>query len=174
MNWTPLMTGDLIGESIAEGRVFHILDRPTHCLRLFRSGWLLACANKITDLAVWQSVERYISLFWSAMICAGEVLIIISNSGRNPAPIDACLYGQSRAKGGRYHLLSHSKAVSSRHSSGKKLYELADLVIDTHTFRRCLCGAGKRNDSSRPCFHRAGVVVLNMMLAAAAGALGSG
>ncbi len=28
--------------------------------------------------------------------------------------------------------LSYSKSVSSRHSSGKKLYEVCDLVIDNH------------------------------------------
>jgi len=29
--------------------------------------------------------------------------------------------------------LAHSKNVSSRHSSGKKLYELVDIVLDTDT-----------------------------------------
>lgn len=62
-----------------------------------------------------------------------SVLVIISNSGMNPVPIE--LAGIGRARGMKIVAitsLSHSKAVPSRHSGGKKLYELADIVIDTH------------------------------------------
>jgi len=31
--------------------------------------------------------------------------------------------------------LAHSRSVPSRHSSGKKLYEIADVVVDTHGVR---------------------------------------
>jgi hypothetical protein len=29
--------------------------------------------------------------------------------------------------------MAHTKSIKSRHSSGKMLYELGDVVIDTHT-----------------------------------------
>jgi uncharacterized phosphosugar-binding protein len=62
-----------------------------------------------------------------------NVLAIISNSGINSVPIEMA----SLAKAAGVTVialtsLSHSKAVASRHSSGKKLYELADIGIDTH------------------------------------------
>mgnify|MGYP002153791215 CR=1 FL=1 len=65
---------------------------------------------------------------------AGETAFVISNSGRNPQPIEVA----TRAKELGLHViavtsLAHSKSVSSRHSSGKKLYELGDVVLDTGT-----------------------------------------
>jgi uncharacterized phosphosugar-binding protein len=63
---------------------------------------------------------------------AGNVLIVISNSGINPVPIEMTTLAQEKGlKVVAITSLSHSKAVSSRHSSGKKLYEVADIVIDT-------------------------------------------
>ncbi len=60
-----------------------------------------------------------------------DILFIFSNSGRNPAGIDAALYAKERgvktvavtAAG------AHSKSVS-RHSSGKMLKDAADLTLD--------------------------------------------
>ncbi len=62
---------------------------------------------------------------------AGDVLLIHSVSGRNPASVDAAMEGK---KLGLYVIaltnLTYSKQVASRHSSGKNLYQVADLVID--------------------------------------------
>ena len=62
-----------------------------------------------------------------------SVLAVISNSGINPVPIEMAMIGKS---GGFKVIgitsLSHSRAVPSRHSSGKKLADIADIVIDTH------------------------------------------
>jgi len=65
---------------------------------------------------------------------AGETIFVISNSGRNPEPIEVAL----RVKEMGLHVivvtsLAHSKSISSRHSSGKKLYELGEVVLDTGT-----------------------------------------
>lgn len=67
---------------------------------------------------------------------AGGVLIVISNSGINAVPIEMAMLGKE--KGLTVVVitsLAHSKAVETRHSSGKKLYEVADIVIDTHGVR---------------------------------------
>lgn len=63
----------------------------------------------------------------------GATIFVISNSGRNPEPIEIAMI----AKDAGMNLiavtsLEHSKSVTSRHSSGKKLFELADIVLDTH------------------------------------------
>jgi uncharacterized phosphosugar-binding protein len=61
----------------------------------------------------------------------GDLLIIVSNSGRNPVPIEMAL--EAKARGARVIAISSLQYVSkvtSRHASGKKLTEVADLVID--------------------------------------------
>lgn len=63
----------------------------------------------------------------------GDALIIVSTAGRNPVPIDVAL--AAKAKGVRVIALTsleYSQKVDSRHSSGKKLYEIADLILDNH------------------------------------------
>lgn len=64
-------------------------------------------------------------------ITAKDVIIIISNSGRNPAGIDAALYAKSLgAKVIVITALKAHKATTSRHTSGKMLRECADIAID--------------------------------------------
>jgi uncharacterized phosphosugar-binding protein len=64
----------------------------------------------------------------------GSVMAVISNSGINPVPIEmAMLARETGLTVIAITSLTHSKAVASRHSSGKKLYEVADIVIDTHS-----------------------------------------
>ncbi len=61
-----------------------------------------------------------------------DLVIVISNSGRNPEPIEVAI--EARKKGCKLIAVTsmqHSKSVSSRHSSGKMLYDLCDLVLDT-------------------------------------------
>lgn len=61
----------------------------------------------------------------------GDVMIAVSNSGRNPLVIE---YVQ-RAKQKGVSIIAitsfkHSTAISSRHESGLRLFELADVVLD--------------------------------------------
>jgi uncharacterized phosphosugar-binding protein len=60
-----------------------------------------------------------------------DVLFVISNSGRNSAVIDAASEGMRRgAVTVAVTSLRHAAAVTSRHSSGKKLHEVCDFVLD--------------------------------------------
>ncbi len=61
-----------------------------------------------------------------------DLLFVISNSGRNPAPIEVAMH--AHRKGVKVIVLTsmeHTLSVGSRHSSGKKLYELGDVVLDS-------------------------------------------
>jgi uncharacterized phosphosugar-binding protein len=61
----------------------------------------------------------------------GDVMIVISNSGRNPAPVEMALEGKKRrATIIALTSLPHSTSVSSNDPSGKRLFEVADLVLD--------------------------------------------
>ena len=63
-----------------------------------------------------------------------DVLIIISNSGRNAVPVDMAIEAQSRGiPVVAVTSMAYSREVSSRHTNGKKLYEVADIVIDNCT-----------------------------------------
>lgn len=63
---------------------------------------------------------------------AGDIALVISNSGINPVPLEVALYAQGRgATVVALTSLAHSNSMASRHSSGKKLYQLADIVLDT-------------------------------------------
>ena len=60
-----------------------------------------------------------------------DTILVISNSGRNAVPVEMCL--AARAKGAKVIALTsmqHSSGCTSRHSSGKKMYEIADVTID--------------------------------------------
>lgn len=62
---------------------------------------------------------------------AGDVVVIASNSGRNAYPIEMALAAQARgATTIALTSLRHARATTSRHASGKLLFELTDLVID--------------------------------------------
>ncbi len=62
---------------------------------------------------------------------AGDVILIASNSGRNALPIEMALHAQDKGlKVIALVNLAHSKAWPTRHSSGKNLAEIADLVLD--------------------------------------------
>jgi len=61
-----------------------------------------------------------------------DALVIVSNSGRNAVPVQMAQGAKNR---GIFTValtnLAHSKSVGSRDKSGKKLYELCDVVLDT-------------------------------------------
>ena len=60
-----------------------------------------------------------------------DVIMIISNSGRNAFPVEMAMGAKERgSKVIAMTNLAHSSAVQSRHVSKKKLMDLADLVLD--------------------------------------------
>ncbi len=70
-------------------------------------------------------------LFDSYGMQKDDVIVIISNSGRNGVCVDmAQLAKEKGLTVVALTNLNHSQSSASRHPSGKKLYEFADIVLD--------------------------------------------
>lgn len=62
---------------------------------------------------------------------AGETVIVISNSGKNASPVDVALYAKGRGLTvAALTCLAMSRVTPSQHPSGKRLFEVADHVLD--------------------------------------------
>lgn len=101
-------------------RVYPILDQAL----MLHDG-----AAKSTDM---ERVEGYAAVLAAHHnLQRDDVIFIFSNSGRNAVTVEMALEAKKR---GLFVIsvtnLAHSTSVSSRHSSGKKLMEVSDLVID--------------------------------------------
>ncbi len=67
----------------------------------------------------------------SSPIQAGDVLILVSVSGRNAVPIEMAQLARERGiKVIGVTSMAYTQAFASRHPSGKKMYEFADIVLD--------------------------------------------
>lgn len=63
----------------------------------------------------------------------GDVFFVVSNSGRNPVPVEVAQAAKHRgAKVVAVGSRQHSAAVAARGGGSLKLSDVADLVIDTH------------------------------------------
>lgn len=138
----------LVAESLRSGGLVHVFGAG-HSLLLaievfFRAGGI-AAVNPILDRrlqfdgGVVESTEFERSpdaaqeLAAKAGFRAGDLGIVISNSGRNVLPIEIAL--QMRSAGMRVIALTNltqSRTGISLHSSGKKLFEIADAILDNH------------------------------------------
>lgn len=136
----------LIGEAIINDKLIHVLGTGhSHMigLELFIRAGGLANINTILDSTVLtadgairssklERVSGIADILWEEQnISKGDLVIVISNSGRNALPIEFAM----RAKKEGHTVvaltsLEQSKKYPSRHSSSKKLYELGDIVLD--------------------------------------------
>ena len=88
----------------------------------------------VTETSEWERKEGYArELFQESGARSGDVIIVLSTSGRNAAPIDMALAAK---EAGLTVIALTSRAYAdpfpSRHSSGKRLHDTADIVIDNH------------------------------------------
>lgn len=141
----PQIAG-IIAESLAGNDVLHVFGSGHSSLLaqevFYRAGGL-APVNAMLDVNLtvfgtsrptWvERLEGYAdSIFASFDVKPGEVILIISNSGINPVPIDMAIGAKTR---GLIPIAVGSASVyanaKSRHSSGSSLFDVSDFILDT-------------------------------------------
>ena len=174
--------GKIFAQVIEEDKLIHIMGTGhSHMIaeELFVRAGGIAPVNAILDENIiltagarksskLEKLEGLAEIIWDEHeIDKDDIMLIVSNSGRNSVPIEMALKAK---KEGLYLIaitsLKHSKNSESRHSSGKKLYEIADLVFDN-----CVPHGDSLlefNDvKSGPGSTVAGVVIVNSIIAEA-------
>jgi uncharacterized phosphosugar-binding protein len=137
----------LIADAVTHEGIIHAFGAGhSHMIveELFCRAGGLGCVNGILEPALMphsgadkasrleQIPELARIVFEDEDIRRDDVLLIASQSGINPVIVEFAVQAHER------HVpviaitsLVHSAAVSSRHSSGRRLYEVADVAIDT-------------------------------------------
>jgi uncharacterized phosphosugar-binding protein len=137
---------ELIAESVIHGGVLHVYGAGhSACIAeeiFFRAGTLVPI-NQILDLSLAGAVNAWKSAYMERLEGIGEILynhthaqpqdvfLVISNSGRNAAPIEMA----REAKKHGHKVIAEtctefSLSQPSRHSSGKRLLDYADVILD--------------------------------------------
>lgn len=135
------MAGELVAGSIAADGVLHTFGSGHSQILAAeierRAGGLVPVSSIHDPADGWpEQIPGYgARLFqryaYQYAVQPGDVVLVISNSGRNASPIEVAL--EARAAGLKVIALTSldmSKASTSRHPSGQLLYQLADLVLD--------------------------------------------
>jgi uncharacterized phosphosugar-binding protein len=136
---TVRQVGERIGRSVADGGIVHLFGSGhSHMAAeevFIRSG-TLTTVRAIWPEQITDKLERVEGLGPSILkmgdVRPGELLFVVSNSGINPMPVDVAV--EARKQGAVTVALTstqHSLAVASRHSSGRRLMDVCDYVLDT-------------------------------------------
>ncbi len=139
----PVLAGlaPVLGGSIARGGVIHVFGSghsEVVAREIIGRAGGLVCVTAMPDPTGGfienlpgygtRLAERYDRQY---QLRAGEVLIAISNSGKNCSPIEVALHAKARGLAVvALTCLAMSRATPSQHPSGKKLFEVADHVLD--------------------------------------------
>lgn len=139
---------DLIARAIAEGRVLYVFG-PSHAGLLaqdlfYRAGGLVAIEpilpaglmlneRPITRTTHLERLPGYAeTILRDVPLGTGDVLLVISVSGRNAVAVEICTGAQARgARVIALTSLAYSRSVAPRGAA--RLFEVADVVIDTCT-----------------------------------------
>lgn len=135
-------------DSLRAGGVLHVFSTGhSHMIvdeLFYRSGGLAPINPVLTsELMLYEGaiagtlIERQpgkaAEILGSAELLAGDSILISSNSGINTAPVEAALYARSRGLDVICVTSTKvSRGMTSRHPEGKRLFEVADIVIDNH------------------------------------------
>jgi uncharacterized phosphosugar-binding protein len=141
---------ELIADSLASGGVLHVFGTghsealamelsgraggliPTNKLAL-RDAVLLGDlpVEALADPKAERNPELARHVWELAPVKPGDIVLIASQSGGNGSTVEMALIAkQSGHKIIALTSLAHSQAITSRHPSGSRLFELADVVID--------------------------------------------
>ena len=180
--------GALVAESIGSGGIVHLFGSGHSSLLVqevfYRAGGLIAI-NPVLDPRLGfekgavestefeRSLEGAEELAERAGFQKGDAGIVISNSGRNALPVEMALrMKQAGLKVIALTNLEQSQSADSRHLSGKRLFEVADAILDNH----CPAGDAAVNipgipHAIGPLSTVAGAAILHSVLLEAAAAL---
>ncbi len=131
----------ILGASIARGGVIHTFGSGHSELIsreiIGRAGGLVCVTGVIDPTAGFienlpgygtRLIERYDRQY---QLLPGEVIIVISNSGKNGSPIDVARYAKQKGLTVvALTCLAMSQVTPSQHPSGQRLFEVADYVLD--------------------------------------------
>jgi len=169
---TLVKAAEVIAASLIDGGVLHVFGSGhSHMIarEIFNRAGQLIPVSAIVDRSEGKAercegyAERLLRYYdWRP----GEVVIVISNSGRNALPIEVA---QKAKRDGLTVIaltsMRHTGRVSSRHSSGKRLFELADLVVDTCTpYGDAAIELPGTNLKAGPLSTVAGAAAINMLM----------
>jgi uncharacterized phosphosugar-binding protein len=138
---------ELIAQAVAEGQTLYAWGGPHSSLPVtdifWRAGGSALVNQLVTPGLSLEVGPIYLTSFYERAegagreyfnqvgAEAGDVIILVSTSGRNAFPIEM---GMAAKKAGLKVIgltsMAYTNAVASRHSSGKKMYEFCDIVLD--------------------------------------------
>ena len=139
-------TAELIFETYKNGGMLYIFGTGhSHMLGLelfYRAGGFakvypileegLMLHNGALRSTSFERIEGYANvLLKSYPVKKGDTIIVISNSGRNALPVEMAI--EAKKAGMNVIALTnmeHTTSQNSRHKSGKRLFELADVILD--------------------------------------------
>ncbi len=141
---------ELIADSMASGGALHIFSTG-HMPQepLGRAGGLMAIypidlgspvnhpvpptrKGRLGQVKASQRAEQLVEFALDrANIAPGDCLLVISNSGKTPVPVQMALGAQARGlKAIAITSVAYGRECVSEHSGGKRLFEVAEVVID--------------------------------------------
>ncbi len=128
---------------------------------------LMLNTRPVTHTSAMERLEGYGSeVLKTVNIQDGDILLIHSVSGRNAVAID--MARDAKAKGVKVIALTnlnYSSQVTARHSSGKRLFECADIVIDNcGDFEDSCIELDNFNQKVAPSSTVIGALIVNMMV----------
>jgi uncharacterized phosphosugar-binding protein len=141
---------EMIAQAVADGHTLYAWGGPHSSLPVQDIFWRaggLALVNPIFTPGL--SLEQgplYLTSFYERTEGAGreffaqiggepgDVIILLSTSGRNAFPVEMAMSAQEAGlKVIGVTSLTYTRSVTARHSLGKKMYELCDIVVDNLT-----------------------------------------
>jgi uncharacterized phosphosugar-binding protein len=141
---------EILATAVSEDKRIHLFGTGHSTLAAFepfsRSGNLgnlnMMCEVPASVFSAWRShffemLEGYANeILEFHSVEAGEPIVIVSNTGRHTVPVEMAMGARER---GLTVIAITSKGLSEQleptHTSGKKLYELADVVLDNQSER---------------------------------------